>query len=394
MIITAEPPRALTVQQELALMAAAHARSPSMASARQLATLYLLDDRFDDVIAVLSAVAGRDYVCEILLANAHISLETSADDAAAGAAAERALALAATDQERAAALALRGKSETRRGDAARARATLNAALALDPHNKDACKRIAALDLAEGRIAPLHAALDDLQAQGAAHARLFGARVLAHARSGDMAAARATEGFASLHHQDRLTPPPGWEDIDAFNAALAAELLAHPGMRYERYGSASAATWRIENPARADTPLYNALIGQIIAALSDRVAALVASDHLWATTRPGEAMLRNWCVITESDGFEGWHVHQFGWLSGVYYVQIPDSIAHGTDLGGCLGFGLPDDLAGEEASAAFGETLVRPQPGMLLTFPSHVYHRTWPHGGKEKRICVAFDVRPV
>ena len=25
--------------------------------------------------------------------------------------------------------------------------------------------------------------------------------------------------------------------------------------------------------------------------------------------------RSWCVITDSDGFENWHVHQFGWLSG-------------------------------------------------------------------------------
>ena len=166
------------------------------------------------------------------------------------------------------------------------------------------------------------------------------------------------------------------------------------MRWERYGSASQETWRIEAPSRPDTPLFRALIEQIIAAVGRVEARVKQSDHPWVKTRPIEAFLRNWCVITESDGYETWHVHQFGWLSGVYYVQVPDGIAHGTDRAGCLAFGLPEDLAGEAGSAAYGEDLVRPQPGLFLAFPSHAYHRTYPHGARERRICVALDVRPL
>ena len=393
MIITAEPAKTLTMAQELGLYEAAHARAPSPASAALLGRMYLFEDRFTEAAAVLTAAPTRNFDAEMSLANAHISLETAEDDALAGAAAARALALADNDLQRAVALAMRGKSEWRRGDNDTARATFVETLRLDPHNKDACKRLAALDLADGRLDELLATTDQLMAQGVSHARLYGARVLAHARAGDIAAARAAEGFDTLHREDQLAPPPGWDDIDAFNAALAKELLNHPGTRYERYGSASTATWRIENPARDDTPLFRALIAQIIATLADRSVDMAASGHPWATNLPPTAMLRNWCVITKGAGYETWHVHQFGWLSGVYYVQIPNAIANGTDRCGCLAFGLPDDLAGADASAAFGEHVVRPQPGMLLTFPSHVYHRTYPHGADDKRICVAFDVRP-
>jgi uncharacterized protein (TIGR02466 family) len=102
----------------------------------------------------------------------------------------------------------------------------------------------------------------------------------------------------------------------------------------------------------------------------------------------------WSVITDSDGFEDWHVHQFGWMSGVYYVQIPQPISAGNSEGGCLKFGIPEDLAGAAVAASFGRRLVRPFSGMMLTFPSHSYHRTLAHAVDQKRICIAFDVRPI
>lgn len=392
-LIRPEGEKLFTVAQELTLTRARWERGRSPEVRERLTRLLLLDEGFAEAIELLELCQDRSFGEEIMLAQAFLAQETDADSARAGACAERAAELAKSDAERAAALAARGKAETRLGRLGDARATLLEALALDPANKDACKRIAALDLAAGATAEVLALTDELLERGGGHARLFAARALAQARAGDGAAARATMG-AELHHSESLPPPPGWDSIADFNAALAAELLAHPGMRWERYGSASLATWRIEAPSRPDTPLFRALIGQIIAAVERAGDKAAQSGHPWAKTRPAEAFLRNWCVITESDGFETWHVHQFGWLSGVYYVQVPDPIARGTDRAGCLAFGLPDDLAGAEGSAAYGEELVRPQPGLFLAFPSHSYHRTYPHGTGERRICVAFDVRPL
>ncbi len=390
--IETEPRKALTVGQELALLRAAYAKLPTPASRGRLTKLLMHDDRQDEVIALLENAPSLDIHEEFDLAHAYLSRETRVDDEKAFHAANRALDLAESDAARANALAMRGKCETRLGQRELALATLQQALSLDPHNKDACKRIAAIEVAAGRSDKVLALTDALFAQGVGHARVFGAQVLAHAKAGDIEAARHAEGFDQLHQKRTLAPPPGWASIAAFNAALTEELLVHPDTRYERYGSASAFTWRIENPSRSDTPLFNALVAQIRESLEEQVAALAGSDHRWAAYRPDHARLRIWCVITEGNGHETWHVHQFGWLSGVYYVSVPDEIAQGQDRKGCLSFGLPDDILGAEIAAAYGERIVRPQGGMLLTFPSHTYHRTYPHEGQGKRICVAFDLQ--
>lgn len=397
MLIELETAKQLTAPQELELVRTAFAQNASPEMRVRLATLLLLADAFDEVVAVLAESARLTFEEELLLSQAYLARETTADTLAAGAAADRALSLAASlatsDTASAIALAYRGKAEMRSGDTAAARATLRQALRLDPHNKDACKRLATLDLQAGDTTAILTMADELAERGAAHARLFAAEALAHARSGDAARARALMGFDDLHVARQLPPPPGWSDIRSFNAALAQELLAHPGLRYERYGTASALTWRIDAPATRAAPLFRALLDQLAIEIHNHVDRVGAVDHPWARACPRAALLRSWCVITESDGFETWHVHQFGWLSGVYYVQVPESIANGDGLGGCLAFGLPEDLAGPDAAATYGTPLVRPQEGLMLAFPSHSYHRTFPHGLREKRICVAFDLRP-
>jgi hypothetical protein len=402
-----EVARQLTLLQELAIVRLAYDRSPTPMMRVRLAALFLVCDAFDDLIALLSPHLDLGFGEDMLLVQAYLARETPQDTLRARIVADLALALATDDAQRAAALAARGKAETRLGDIGAARVTLGMALRLDPHEKDACKRLAALDLAANDPAAVLAMADDLTGRGAAHARLFAARALAHAQAGATDAARDAAGLDDLADMTTLAPPPGWDDIHAFNAALAEELLAHPGLRYERYGTASALTWRIDSPATREAPLVRLLLAQIASAIDAHLGQIAALDHPWARARPAAATLRSWCVITESDGFETWHVHQFGWLSGVYYVRVPDSIAQGgkdrgtssggdddVGNGGCLAFGMPAELVGDDAAAAFGTRIVRPHDGLMLAFPSHTYHRTFPHGLREKRICVAFDLRPM
>lgn len=267
-----------------------------------------------------------------------ISREQAIDNRRSRDAAERALALAESDAERAAALAARGKCEKRLGDIDGAKASLALALLLDPHNKDACKRLAAIALERGQTDNLLKLTDDLLTQGTGHARLFGARVLAYAQAGDIATAHRIDGFKTVASERTITSASGL-DIEQFNAALAEELLAHPGMRYERYGSASEYLDLAGGKSRATR--YAAFQGAYIRDYRKawtHIAAVSSSGHPWAEAQPDSAFLRNWCVITESTGFETWHVHQFGWLSGVYYVQVPELIANGTNRDGCLAFG--------------------------------------------------------
>lgn len=390
----AETERALTSRQAVEIARRAHERKPTRANRVRLINALWAEDDYLDIERLFGHAEDHSYEELLILAFAALSHEHPAADQRAAALADRAVAASESREQRAAALATRAKAEIRLNALPAARDSLAAALDEDPANKDACKRLAALDLADGRQHDLLTWTGRLIDQGVSHSRLFAAYALAQARAGRIGDVRRTMGIDEFHLIGEPPSPPGWNDLSALNDAVAQELLSHPGMRFDRYGSASSQTWRVENPARGDRPATRALTDAIIGEIRRRVAGLGVTDGPWAAARPARAWLRSWAVITDGDGFENWHVHQFGWLSGVYYVRVPDQIAQGNSKNGCIAFGLPDDLAGEDGARSYGEQVVRPREGMMMTFPSHAYHRTYPHETGGKRICFAFDVRPI
>ncbi|WP_439571539.1 2OG-Fe(II) oxygenase family protein [Sphingomonas sp.] len=396
MTIDHEVGKRITAADECALVRAAYARNPASTLLRdRLAVLFNRNDRFAEAIALYAGVDPYTlgFAEVLVLVHAHMALEQPTDTARAADLATVAFEVADEDFQRAAALAARGKAQRRMGATDAAEHSLRQALIHDPHNKDACKRLASLHFDAGAPQRVLDDMAQLDAQGVGHSRLFAAQTLALAQLGQIDAARAQDGWDRFAHRGTLATPAGFDTLDAFNAALAAELLTHPGLRYESYGTASEQTWRIDAPATGAAPRVRQLLDALAGTIDAHLAGLAADGHPWLRARPGTGVLHSWCVITESTGFETWHVHQFGWLSGVYYVQIPDGIATGTDAAGCIAFGIPEDMVGDDAARAFGSTVVRPQAGTVMLFPSHCYHRTFPHGAAQRRICVAFDIWP-
>ncbi len=391
-----ETPKFLTAQQECVLVRHGLSRAPQSLQLRhRLASLLFVLDEFDEAILLLEQLVKDSPDCAMFdfLAVAYLSRETPEDDWRACTAAETAGKLAQDDLERGAALATLGKARARVGGPAAARDTLAAALAADPANKDAYKRLVAVELHAEQPQAVLVLADDLIDRGVAHARLLVSRTLALGQIGRIAEARAATGLDRFLHRATLSPPGDWATIEDFNRDLAAELNAHPGMRFDRYGTASTKTWRLDNPATARSHVVPALQGLIQREVEAYVARLPDNGHPWLDARTDRAILHNWCVLTDGEGYEEWHVHQFGWLSGVYYASVPDRVVGGNDRDGCIAFGLPADLIGEDNAAAYGELVVRPYAGLLMLFPSHSYHRTFAHNADQRRICFAFDIKP-
>jgi tetratricopeptide (TPR) repeat protein len=391
--IEMEPPRLMTLGQELDLAQSAWTRSPGVLNRHRLAMLVFRHDDFDRVIDLLGNIPDLSSGEDALLVQSYLAKETEIDNRRAYDIAGKAVEVAKDPAWQSALLSDQAKAASRLGLTGEARALLERALAMNPGNKDACKRLAALDLLERRADQLVDWCAELRAMGVGHSRLHAAKVMGQAARGQYAQAQAANGLDLLCHSGQIAAPSGWQDVSAFNAALAEELLTHKGLRFEKYGTASNLSWRIDSLVRPDAPLISLLLNQIADQLSERIRILGEHDHPWVSDGPKQALLRAWCVITDGDGYEGWHVHQFGWLSGVYYVQVPDGIRTGSGVEGCIAFGLPEEQVGTASAAAFGVTTIRPEPGMMLTFPSHVYHRTFAHGALGKRICVAFDLQP-
>ena len=101
------------------------------------------------------------------------------------------------------------------------------------------------------------------------------------------------------------------------------------------------------------------------------------------------------MVLRSSGYQSPHIHAHGVVSGVYYVQIPDIVATaGDSQAGCLRFGQSIIQGEDERSqGSFLQMTVRPEEGMMVLFPSYVWHHTIPFESDTDRISIAFDVLP-
>jgi Flp pilus assembly protein TadD len=393
--IVPEPARPLTLREECEVLRVAVRRKPDLPELRQrLARLLNQIDAFDECIALLGTLeqGERDYESVMQTVFALFAREAPGDNEKAEALCKQAVAMASTDRECALALADEAKALNRQGRTQPALNRLEQALAIDPRCAIALKRYAGHLLETEEFAAVLALTEELQALGVTHCRLFATRAAAFGRLGRIEEARELIGLDFVY-RGTIEPPAGWTSLSDFNATVAGELTSNPGFRFGRYGTASEKSWRVDTPAAGRTPAIRALLKAIAETAERHVASLSGRSHPWISVRPVKATLHSWSIITEADGHENIHLHSRGWMSGTYYPLMPAAVVEGTDKAGCFAFAVPENLFGKEAARAIGETLVRPHVGLLTFFPSHAYHRTYPHGAEGRRICISLDIAP-
>lgn len=96
---------------------------------------------------------------------------------------------------------------------------------------------------------------------------------------------------------------------------------------------------------------------------------------------------SWSVRLRDGGFHKSHYHPEGWLSGVYYVDVPQAVNQNGQ--GWLMFGRAD-IANQQFE---GDFAVKPVAGSVVLFPSYMWHGTNAFAGDEHRLTVAFDIVP-
>jgi Putative 2OG-Fe(II) oxygenase len=191
----------------------------------------------------------------------------------------------------------------------------------------------------------------------------------------------------------LEPPRGWSSMAQLNAALTEALSArhafdsHPLDQSLRHG-----TQTTRNLVADPDPAIQA----ILAAFAEPIRAYLAelghdSGHPFlARNRGGGAAIQaGWSVQLHRGGFHVNHYHNQGWISSAYYVAVPDEIRDQTLRSGWLKFGEPR-FATPQAHAA---RLVQPRAGLLVLFPSYMWHGTNAIHGPQPRITIAFDAVP-
>jgi len=177
------------------------------------------------------------------------------------------------------------------------------------------------------------------------------------------------------------------DAEAMNVGLHALILTEEA-EYPSLGRSNIGGWhsRPDLLHRSD-PSVAALTPWITWALNRMIRATTGRDGF-----KGTLSVSAWATVCRAGAYHAPHSHPDSAWSGVYYVDVgsenPDR-----PLSGVLEF--LDPRAGVEAVSApgdpYGEPFrVWPQTGLLVVFPSWLYHWVHPYTGQTPRIAVSFN----
>jgi tetratricopeptide (TPR) repeat protein len=192
---------------------------------------------------------------------------------------------------------------------------------------------------------------------------------------------------------------GADETAALNRGLSEFAAAEAGMLEDPAQYATYRGWHsTTNLANAGSPAIERLKQVIRRAFDARLARLPEEDpaHPFVRAAPRDYALDLWCVRLRGGGGKMLpHIHLAGWLSGVYYVEVPkvvDDPAAGR--AGWIEFGPP--RADIRLTRQPLVRAVKPAPGTLLTFPSYFWHDTVPLPEKntEQRLIFSWDYQPL
>jgi hypothetical protein len=181
------------------------------------------------------------------------------------------------------------------------------------------------------------------------------------------------------------PPAGFGGLEAFNAGLAREILKDPPTPTHRKDGVNIEYDQDMNRNDAFLALRDFVAGQIEAYL-DRFEE-TALDQIMPP-RPEAGSLFGANTVLRGAGANGQHIHKRGYVSSVYYVAVP--AADPDDLRGSLVLG-PCDRYSRGHVACWGVRHIKPRPGMLVIFPSHLFHDVVPTQSQEVRISIPADL---
>lgn len=198
---------------------------------------------------------------------------------------------------------------------------------------------------------------------------------------------------ALLAREELPVPPGYTDRPAFHRALANEIAAEPTLAYQR--NTTRFGYQTDDTGFARTPALRALNTALEAVVRRRAAeARIDPSHPFRHAAPEDFRLYSWGVILKERGYQAPHFHPHGWLSGVYYIEVPPGITEADpQRAGWIEFGRGDERWNRKTTA-MPVTQLRPEEGLLVTFPSFFWHSTRPLQTDRARISYAFDAIPL
>ena len=176
-----------------------------------------------------------------------------------------------------------------------------------------------------------------------------------------------------------------DDVAGFNTALADYVLTCPTRPHDD-------TQTVDLLAQPAGPVV-ALKSVIDDAVRHYLAKLPNDPgHPYLAAKPNAWVLDGWATLLSSMEVQEHHFHQHGWISGVYYLKVPEFIGqHENGNAGFIEFMRFPQFCESGSHSEFAT--FEPYEGMLILFPSYFYHRVVEFPPSERRISFAFNVTP-
>jgi uncharacterized protein (TIGR02466 family) len=182
----------------------------------------------------------------------------------------------------------------------------------------------------------------------------------------------------------------WAENGPLNTQLREAIFAHErrdrGTTLTNAGGWHSAPGMLEFCGAAGREL----IGQMQAMIGEATARLFAEFDRPAPS--AEWVFSAWANINRAGDFNQMHTHPGATWSGVYYVDDgqSDLAAEGTAIRLSDPNPARTNIFFPELSAS--DITFRPQPGLMILFPSYVPHSVPPHRGDRPRLSIAFNAR--
>ena len=176
--------------------------------------------------------------------------------------------------------------------------------------------------------------------------------------------------------------PAGLDCTLARIILAAEARS-PSTRRSNIGG-----WRSQNDLLDwPEPEVATFANLVRAAIEGMIRATIGTERF-----NGYFRLNAWANLLRAGNYNTLHAHPESVWSGVYYVDAGEA-ATDDDLSGVLE--LLDPRPGVEMVPApgwpFGRPLrIVPEAGLMVLFPSWLYHQVHPYRGTRPRISLAFN----
>jgi uncharacterized protein (TIGR02466 family) len=105
-------------------------------------------------------------------------------------------------------------------------------------------------------------------------------------------------------------------------------------------------------------------------------------------------LQCWAIILDEGGYSNIHTHPGSFMSGVYYVRVPEEVSENAKERNVGSLSFPDMRAGAMGTMHESPTLrIPPKEGQGVVFPSWVPHYVTPYyHSDEVRISISWNIK--